>query len=309
VDWTLWIPTGILPAPICLFSDKGCDGGSDDPIQDDPRLEDYNVESRVGGFLEIVAAYMLAYTGDDILITMGADFLYENSHSNFKQMDKIIKYGNQMAQDKMILKYSTPQEYTQAKLSSGLEWSVTQSDLLSYSDSPHAYWTGFFTSRPLLKRYVRAASAFLQASRQLALLGGVIEEWKHKQEKMPQHKIRLLSTDEGPTRELAEGVAVAQRHDAVTGTEMQHVAYDYALAIRKGWDKAAEAMGQALTNLVSQSDSSSTMPQLVQCPLAYNESRCEISIRVLEAHHHHHRRPIPLCSSSSTTHFPIHARA
>jgi len=316
---TFWGHYGAPPG-YCL--DEGCDGHADDPIMDDHRLEDYNVEARVGNFLEIVAGQSFVYDGDDILITMGGDFLYMNSARNFKEMDKLIKYGNEMANGKMILRYSTPMEYTRAKLSTpGIEYSVKTDDFFPYADNPHGYWVGFFTSRPTLKRYVRAASAFLQTGRQLAWLSGVSQQWKRKQEqedeiaeqkatshstptsrlphrtKKSNRRLRL-STDEGPTRQLAEGVAVAQHHDAVTGTEMQHVAYDYALRISKGWDATAEAMAQSLTNLLSkqqqqqqqnarQSSAENSaraskadlndMPQLVQCPLSYNESICDIS--------------------------------
>ena len=30
----------------------------------------------------------------------------------------------------------------------------------SYADSTNAYWTGFFTSRPALKRYIRMLSGY-----------------------------------------------------------------------------------------------------------------------------------------------------
>ncbi len=39
--------------------------------------------------------------------------------------------------------------------------------MCSYADGPHSYWTGYFTSRPALKGYVRDTSSFHQAARQL----------------------------------------------------------------------------------------------------------------------------------------------
>ena len=60
----------------------------------------------------------------------------------------------------------------------------------------------FFTSRPALKRYVRAASAQLQVLRQL-------EIW--------------LDRDSTATELLWQNVAVAQHHDGVSGTSKQHV--------------------------------------------------------------------------------------
>ena len=40
----------------------------------------------------------------------------------------------------------------------------------------------------------------------------------------------------GPnTDSLADAIATANHHDAVTGTEKQHVAYDYALRLAIGY--------------------------------------------------------------------------
>lgn len=40
----------------------------------------------------------------------------------------------------------------------------------------------------------------------------------------------------GPTTDsLADALAIAQHHDAVTGTEKQHVAYDYAKRLSIGY--------------------------------------------------------------------------
>uniref|UniRef100_A0A2N9ECH2 alpha-mannosidase n=1 Tax=Fagus sylvatica TaxID=28930 RepID=A0A2N9ECH2_FAGSY len=73
----------------------------------------------------------------------------------------------------------------------------------------NAYWTGYFTSRPALKRYVRIMSGYYLAARQLEFFQG--------------------RSNSGPnTDKLADALAIAQHHDAVTGTEKQHVANDYA---------------------------------------------------------------------------------
>lgn len=42
--------------------------------------------------------------------------------------------------------------------------SVKKDDFFPYADGPHMFWTGFFTSRPALKRYERLSYNFLQVS-------------------------------------------------------------------------------------------------------------------------------------------------
>ena len=69
--------------------------------------------------------------------------------------------------------YSTPSIYVETKNRANLTWTTKQDDIFPYADGADAYWTGYFTSRPALKRYVRVQSAFLQVARHLeAFTGG-----------------------------------------------------------------------------------------------------------------------------------------
>ena len=85
--------------------------GSDDaPIQDDPALEDYNVRQRVELFvieclekaLTMKTVWLcgclspfLLMCKDNIMLTMGTDFNYQNANTWFKNIDKLIHYVNQ----------------------------------------------------------------------------------------------------------------------------------------------------------------------------------------------------------------------
>jgi hypothetical protein len=48
-----------------------------------------------------------------------------------------------------------------------LTWSVKTDDFFPYADGPHAFWTGYFTSRPALKGYVRTRSNLLHSTEKL----------------------------------------------------------------------------------------------------------------------------------------------
>ena len=56
--------------------------------------------------------------------------------------------------------YSTPSKYLDAVKNMSLE--LKTDDFFPYADCPHCYWTGYFTSRPALKGYVRKNNNLLQ---------------------------------------------------------------------------------------------------------------------------------------------------
>ena len=99
---------------------------------------------------------------------------------------------------------------------------------MPYADCPYCYWTGYFTSRPALKGYVRKAGAYLTATKQLdAMTSGNGTRWW----------------------QFAQDMGVVQHHDAVAGTEKQHVAYDYAKRICEGITAGEAIVNDALATL------------------------------------------------------------
>ena len=60
--------------------------------------------------------------------------------------------------------YSTPTLYLDALHKANQTWELKTDDFFPYADCPHCYWTGYFTSRPALKRYVRLNNNLLQVS-------------------------------------------------------------------------------------------------------------------------------------------------
>ncbi len=49
----------------------------------------------------------------------------------------------------------------------GKKWSTKTDDFFPYASTPDVYWTGYYTSRPALKRYERYTNNILQVTRQL----------------------------------------------------------------------------------------------------------------------------------------------
>jgi len=225
-------------------------GSGDAPIQDDPNLEDYNVPQRVNDFVAVVMDQFSGNQGNDIMFTLGSDFEYGNAHSWFKNVDKLIDYVNQDGRVNAF--YSSPTQYVAAKLASNITWTVKTDDFFPYADCPHCYWTGYFTSRAALKRYVRINSAYLNAARQIEIFSG-------------QQASSLAPFD--------DALGIAQHHDAVSGTSKQHVAYDYAKRLASGAAIASSTINSGFGKLVTQSGAA---PTFVQCTLI-NETICDFT--------------------------------
>ncbi|OVA09673.1 Glycoside hydrolase family 38 [Macleaya cordata] len=219
------------------------------PVQDDISLFDYNVLERVNDFVAAAVAQANVTRTNHIMWTMGTDFRYQYANAWFRQMDKLIHYVNKDGRINAL--YSTPSIYTDAKHAANESWPVKSDDFFPYADYPNAYWTGYFTSRPAFKGYVRMMSSYYLAARQLEFFKG--------------------RSNSGPnTDALADALAIAQHHDAVTGTEKQHVADDYAKRLSMGYVEAEELVSSSLACLAeSTADAGCRNP----CPLL-NISYC-----------------------------------
>ncbi|KAG8496550.1 hypothetical protein CXB51_007628 [Gossypium anomalum] len=215
----------------------------DSPIvQDNMELFDYNVPQRVNEFvaaaLSQIQHHLDVFPSEISVITsldrtmnahaLRAWFWFCLSHGNKPQLNIDMLDGRVNAL------YSTPSIYTDAKYATNEAWPLKTDDYFPYADRINAYWTGYFTSRPALKGYVRTMSGYYLAARQLEFLKG--------------------RSKAGPNTDyLADALALAQHHDAVSGTSKQHVANDYAKRLSIGYEEAAKVVETSLASITRSS--------------------------------------------------------
>jgi len=245
----------LYQAPGGFCFDILCD---DDPIIDNVESREYNVEKKVQDFLNFCEIQAKSYASDHIMLTMGGDFTYTEANLWYKNMDKLIKYANarQVNGSRYNLFYSTPSCYVKSLNDAGKTWPTKSDDFFPYSNDDQSYWTGYFTSRPALKYMVRQASNTLQSCKQMASALSLSGE-----------------PVQGDVSLLKEALGIMQHHDAVSGTEKQHVAEDYARILHQGLDechKTASSYYQKELTLGSQS-----LPEISHCQL--NISQCSVS--------------------------------
>ncbi|XP_044046070.1 lysosomal alpha-mannosidase [Siniperca chuatsi] len=261
--------TGILPngynPPEGFCWDQSCD---DPPIRDDPDLEDYNVDDVVMRFLTIANSQASVYKTNHIIMTMGSDFQYENANLWYKNLDKLIRYVNAQQENgtKVNVLYSTPSCYLQELHRANLSWALKTDDFFPYADDAHDFWTGYFTSRPALKRYERISNSNLQTCNQLEVLGGPVS--------------RKGPFGEGDSQTMKKAVAVAQHHDAVSGTEKQHVANDYARRLANGWQHCQVLVSNSLAALSGSSAKRIYCDNLniSVCPLTESSKKFSVNV-------------------------------
>ena len=243
------------PPGFCFDVDCG-----DDPIMDDKRLNDYNVDDRVKAFMDYVKDQAKNYTTNHIMLTMGSDFQFKDAHINYKNMDKLMKYVNaeQAKGSKVNAFYSTPNCYLKALNNANQTYTSKGDDFFPYAHRAHSFWTGYFTSRAALKFYVRQTNNFLQVCKQLEVLAQL--------EKDSGSSLKIQT--------LAQAMGVAQHHDAVSGTEKQAVAYDYAQRLGKGIAGGEEVIQTAYQKLIPKA--SATLPTQNFCTLS-NITKCSFT--------------------------------
>lgn len=228
----------------------------DEPFKDNPVLKGYNVDRIVDNFIKASNDQAANFATDHVLFTMGDDFNYQNAHSWYLNLDKLIYYVNerQSQGSNISVFYSTPSCYVQALNKAGHTWNVKTDDFFPYATDPHAYWTGYYTSRPAFKGYTKITNNILQIGKQLTVYSNLSAQ--------NDDRLSVLRRFQGD----------AQHHDAVTGTEKQAVTYDYTQSLATGVDSVLGAINGALGALLPIYDSQP--PNHVYCPYL-NVSYCD----------------------------------
>ena len=200
-------------------------------VNDDPSRHDYNVDQWVDKFVQDAREQSKHTLTLHQLWACGTDFQYQNADRWYRNLDKLIHYVNLNGSVNAF--YSTPTLYTDWKHKNrSVTYEVRQDDIMPLADNAHNYWSGYFTSRPALKRQVRFATSYLESARLLE----VVTNTSKKDVNRPTYKKEPVVGDSW-TDALEGTVGVATHHDGMSGTERQDVTDDYAQRIteRPAW--------------------------------------------------------------------------
>ena len=181
-----------------------------------------------------------AYPTKHILHQIGGDFEWSYPDSKYQSLEIIIDYLNQHPELGVTAQFSTPTEYTKAVFeevkNNRIHLAEKTDDFFPYRDEPHAYWTGYFTSKPWLKGMIRQASRYLQTVKKL------LSKLYFKD------KVSFSDLNEA-TLSLEKGISMLQHHDAITGTAKRAVDLDYENTIAEGHNSIHQLLESRLTEL------------------------------------------------------------
>ncbi|KAM0728650.1 Lysosomal alpha-mannosidase [Formica fusca] len=227
---------------------------ADEPMIDDPDSPDYNIDKKIDDFLRYAVEQANNYRTNHIILTMGGDFTYQHAEMYFTNLDKLIRYTNQRNGSRVNVIYSTPSCYLKALNDKKLQWPTKDDDFFPYASDPHSFWTGYFSSRPTSKYFERMGNNLLQTSKHLVALTNLKNHDEHLEH-------------------FREAMGVMQHHDAVTGTEKQLVADDYARLLYKSMSDAGEIISEAIWKWAEKANKSEPSYKIFTC-LELNISSC-----------------------------------
>ena len=165
-----WSLTGSYDGNYSPLSGFNLDSFSQDEFIVDAQGPLNNVDNRMIDFANQAFLQGSQQTGENIMITMGSDFQFENAMSNFDQYDKLIRHVNEYNRhgkliedpfgnyDGIELFYSTPMAYVTAKHKENITFETKRDDFYPYYECNNCMMNGYFSSRVTLKLWERKCS-------------------------------------------------------------------------------------------------------------------------------------------------------
>ena len=202
------------------------------------------------------------YRYKTLYIGMGEDFSYPDPLSwdnTYKNYAKLIEYINSQKDWRMNIKFGTLTDYfrhvreIEAKYGEELDsfFPVLSGDFFPYSDWDNAYWTGYFTTRPVLKRFGREIESLQHVADVFNVYTSILsrsQKFVYDSDKEIAKKLRFTR------RELG----MFLHHDGITGTSLPFVVNDFKARLEKAYNSIVLAMKLILVSLISHGQSSDT---------------------------------------------------
>lgn len=201
------------------------------PMQNAPVTQS-NVPARSQEYLNVTRQLASYYRTPNVLVPFGDDLRYVNAVKMYLNQDLINAHLASASNNNVTVKYGAIDHYVSAVLASNTTFPTTLSykqDLLPYRRFSYTqFYTGYYTTRPLLKGAIQAHDAALHQAEVLqathVLGGGGVDG--------------NVSTGIASARRVS---AIMTHHDAVTGTASNATVDDYMGMLQSSASVALDA--------------------------------------------------------------------
>lgn len=265
---TPYIFTHILDENYCFPMLDGFDFEGDETKN--PKITNANMLERADAYARQIRKRSKEFRIPRLLMLHNCDFRYQKAYLQFDNMDKIINFINgHQERYNVSIKWSSLSDYFSTVDSTypPSHWPVRgQEDFLPYDDNDESWWVGFYSSRPELKGTIRKAEAELRILDNLftytSLVGSSSAVSRNPKSATSKPSVRPIffnsTANAHLVDELHRAVGIAQHHDAVSGTERQLVAENYAQLLKTA-QSASDPIVESFINYIASEPSTFNM--------------------------------------------------
>ncbi|KYQ88699.1 alpha-mannosidase [Tieghemostelium lacteum] len=176
------------------------------------------------------------YESPHVLITLGGDFNYANAEYYFDTIDPMLAEINrkfERGETNIKATYSTMTQFfnetIQWHIDNKVAFNYFDKDFFPYAERHYSWWTGYFTSRPLLKGQSRSVTSKIRSAEIFSAL--------QNQDFFP-----LI-------QDASRNCSILQHHDAITGTARADVVDDYARRLNYAENQLNQVLTGSMSNI------------------------------------------------------------
>ncbi|GAM26922.1 hypothetical protein SAMD00019534_100970 [Acytostelium subglobosum LB1] len=227
-----------------------------DPGQN-PSINASNIAERAALLVQIIQERVLYYRHNNMLLPFGNDFRFQNASLEFDNMDKLIAYINENVETYGVnIKYATLSEYFEAvfaetdpatdypNLYGGDYYTYTMCLGVDYQNFNTCvnYWSGYFSSFPVLKGTVRHADTLLRHTETMYALASATHN-KH---------FTFDGAKVFGALDLHRNVSgILTHHDAITGTAKEYVRNNYFNMLYAAQNASVDVLPEMVSYLLA----------------------------------------------------------
>lgn len=202
-------------------------------IEFSPESKNYNGNKKMAYLERYINKLLASEQTDHAFLMFGCDFAFTNAKIDYESMERVMNHWN-AAYPNVKMFYSTPNAYLKqvrakndefkkqkndttslAQKQEPVGFGVRRDDGFPYEMEIDKFWSGYYTTRPLYKSFMRQTSAHFHGSLELSAMMSL-------QSRSDVDKQLTTNSTISSQAEILMGLGTALHHDAITGTAPQY---------------------------------------------------------------------------------------